>query len=477
MHRDADDHNVSLKPSDQSFQQQSSAQMQSNTLSPPSPAHLPNMSSQARTPSPSRSPPREYPSMRKSSLPPKMDTASKHSLKDTNSSKEDAYVSSDLKPEQLPPWDDKHDHYALPTDQNIQMKVAHPHFDHDPAQPITKPPPIRKQSTMDSIHSFRWSSRRSSHGIERQESILSKYMTPKKSLPPNAKTKINVPRLLFFFALFSLPYILGILTLVLRDVYRAVGVRDIKLEFLTVSYDYVFGFFDFCINVTPGSDPPALNMAPAIPNRQVCMTYASYCSQTMYQQPFNNGEWIDKQFCSPLWKAAVALEVVAAVIGFGVLLVLLDNTLVWLNWSFWYHPDRHLKPEVETLRKWFKAVTLLLVFLHGATQAVAMGLLVELRLNRISWPSSLTFHFGIFTQGISWVADILFLILFMCFDRLTFFVDVDTSASRADEGDLESFGNSGEDEFDAPPPMAMVGGSRIDAIAAQIIRGDKPADS
>ncbi|KAJ3103569.1 hypothetical protein HDU97_009989 [Phlyctochytrium planicorne] len=334
---------------------------------------------------------------------------------------------------------------------------------------------------------------------------------------------------------------LGLVTLVTRDVYSAVGVRDFRLAGLSASQDYLFGFFEVCTFPTPGADPPDITIPGQINTEMVCMTYAKACGDVRFQTVYDPGPFIDPEFCGSKWKTAVVLQVIAAIIGTLVVLLLIDNALVWLNRSCWYHPKRHLVSEVDMVRRTFKVIVILFVLAHGSLQAFAMGILFDLQRHHIKWPTSLDFHWGIFLQGISWVGDIIFILLFLFFDRLTFFVNVDwdfeddessvpstpsntapqplgsgltqlesgtnaaavaiisgapdprkkkgkKSASSASDGGHQPFavhvgsgmmqGNGGGEDVDdleagAGNVLKRIGGSRIDAVAVQMIRGEK----
>ncbi|KAJ3117681.1 hypothetical protein HDU96_005966 [Phlyctochytrium bullatum] len=219
---------------------------------------------------------------------------------------------------------------------------------------------------------------------------------------------------------------LSLIPLAMRVVYTATGVRDYRIGGLTASQDYVFGFFDVCTSPnTAGNTYPDPTVAGQISLQRECISYEKLCSAVRYQTQFDAGPFIDKEFCGSRFKTAMALEIIAAAVGTVVVILLIDNALVWLNRSCWYHPKRHLVSEVDCVRRTFKVVVILNVFSHGALQAFAMGILFDLQRNRITWPTGLDFHWGIFVQGISWAADILFILLFLFFDRLTFFVNVD----------------------------------------------------
>jgi hypothetical protein len=235
----------------------------------------------------------------------------------------------------------------------------------------------------------------------------------------------------------------------------------------------------------------------------------------------------------------ISLEILAAIFGLGVLLLLIDQTFTYLHLSLFihrltqrYHDDKEKPTEPNPitkqhnptttplhLRKYFKLLIMIFVFLHGALQFIAMCLLFDLQRNRIKWPTGLDFHYGIFLQGISWVCGILFLVLFWWVERRTFFVDVDVERDSFDNDDddivvvvddeergvvgsgrLVSDVEAGQVEeqdsgrenwkgghggrnsrrnsprvgsFSATTaPVAMVGDHSVDVIAARIIRGE-----
>ncbi|KAJ3146411.1 hypothetical protein HK101_002334, partial [Irineochytrium annulatum] len=378
----------------------------------------------------------------------------------------------------------------------------------------------------------------------RPGSVRSRAFTLKSSLPPGVRTTLHVPRLLFFVSIFVVPYALGLIPLINRTVFSAVGVRDYRIGLLTATQDYFFGFFDMCTSPTPGTAAPDQTIPGAISTSQVCQTYHQICSTIRFQENYDGGPFIDPEFCGPRWKAAVALQIISAICGTVVILILIDNSLVWLNRSCWYHPKRHLQSEVDCVRRLFKALIILGVLSHGASQAGSMAILLDLQRSRIRWPTGLDFQFGILVQGVSWVADVAFVILFLFFDRLTFFVNVDfTDAPEGAEeewntgslrrrasslrmrgpsrsGSFMGMGRSGSvlgfgsatmgsevgsggmaspalkpkkkkkgkkkkkaqemEEMDSAAfeggegAFAFVGGSRIDAVAIQVIKGEAP---
>ncbi|KAJ3278872.1 hypothetical protein HDU76_009711, partial [Blyttiomyces sp. JEL0837] len=125
-----------------------------------------------------------------------------------------------------------------------------------------------------------------------------KFLTLKSKLPPHVKTSVHVPRLLFFFSLFILPYGAGIVTLSTRDVFRAVGVRDIRIGSLTATQTYTFGFFDMCTAPTEGtSTPPDPHVPGNIPNQERCYSYKTICETVRYQEIYDPGPFVDKEFC------------------------------------------------------------------------------------------------------------------------------------------------------------------------------------
>ncbi|KAJ3201586.1 hypothetical protein HDU67_001203 [Dinochytrium kinnereticum] len=278
----------------------------------------------------------------------------------------------------------------------------------------------------------------------------------------------------------------------MRVVYSAAGVRDYRIAGLSASQDYVFGFFEVCTAPTPGVDPPDPTMPGQISSRMECWTYKKICEGVRFQTSFDPGPVVDLEFCGPRWRTAVAMEIIAAALGTLVILLLIDNALVWLNRSCWYHPKRHLVSEVDCVRRTFKVVVILTVLGHGAFQAFAMGILFDLQRHRIKWPTGLDFHWGIFLQGISWVADVVFVLLFLFFDRLTFFVNVEWEDEEDEVGEVGGGGVNGVNGGggvkggdvstqpyasvhvggDQVAVLGLLGGSRIDAVAVQVIRGE-----
>ncbi|KAI8847563.1 hypothetical protein BC829DRAFT_396161 [Chytridium lagenaria] len=229
----------------------------------------------------------------------------------------------------------------------------------------------------------------------RPASVRSRAFTLKSALPAHVKTTLHY---------LVIPYGLGLVTLIMRVVYSAIGIRDLRIAGLTATQDYVFGF---------SSDLPD----PSVPG-QIALGHST---------SFDPGPLIDEEFCGPRWYI-----IIAAALGTLVILLLLDNALVWLNRSCWYHPKRHLVSEVDFIRRTFKAVVILTVLSHGALQAFAMGILFDLQRHQLG-------------------CGCVFVALFLFFDRLTFFVNVEWD--REDEMRLE---DGGVDDLEKS--LVMMGG-------------------
>ncbi|KAJ3171590.1 hypothetical protein HDU88_007670 [Geranomyces variabilis] len=246
-----------------------------------------------------------------------------------------------------------------------------------------------------------------------------------RRVPVGIKTKVDYVRLFFYLSLFLLPYVLACITLVAFPIYQAPSVASARTEPGRLEWD--FKLFKYCYAVI--DDGGATNIDPLIgyPSTQVCQSYSELCAGTgavRFYTKFDPAPGTPDRtaFCGSRFRLAVGLEIGAAVAGAIAIVSFLDNILVWLNISLWYSPNRHQTRSVRTVRRAFKDVILICVGLHMVLQCAAVVILYRIQSShQVRWPTPLQFHAGFFLATASWIADGLFLILFMLFDKLTFF--------------------------------------------------------
>ncbi|KAJ3185627.1 hypothetical protein HDU87_000251 [Geranomyces variabilis] len=246
-----------------------------------------------------------------------------------------------------------------------------------------------------------------------------------RRVPVGIKTKVDYVRLFFYLSLFLVPYVLACITLIAFPIYQAPSVTSARTEPGRLEWD--FRLFKYCYAVI--DDGGATNTDPLVgyPSTQVCQSYSELCAGSgavRFYTKFDPAPGTPDRtaFCGSRFRLAVGLEIGAAVAGAIAIVSFLDNILVWLNISLWYSPNRHQTRSVRTVRRAFKDVILICVALHMVLQCAAVVILFRIQnSNQVRWPTPLQFHAGFFLATASWIADGLFLILFMLFDKMTFF--------------------------------------------------------
>ncbi|KAJ3005825.1 hypothetical protein HKX48_000439 [Thoreauomyces humboldtii] len=247
-----------------------------------------------------------------------------------------------------------------------------------------------------------------------------------RRVPVGVKTRMDFRRLFFYLSLFLVPYILSLVTFLGMPVFQAPSVASARTD--PGRLEWTFNYFNYCYRmVDDGSGSGSTDPLVGYPSTQQCQSYVTLCAgtgSTRFWTKFDPAPGIPDRtaFCGVGFRTAVALEIAAAVSGAIAILSFIDNALVWANVSLWYHPARHRTAQVRTVRRAFRDVILLAVAGHMVFQCAAFSMLYKIQNGgSVRWPSSLQMHYGLWLSGLSWLGDFLFLVLFLFFDRLTFF--------------------------------------------------------
>ncbi|KAI8903926.1 hypothetical protein DFJ77DRAFT_481201 [Powellomyces hirtus] len=267
--------------------------------------------------------------------------------------------------------------------------------------------------------------RRGSSFLRRPSFLRGTSFQSLRRVPVGIKTKVDYARLFFYLSLFLLPYILALITLLAFPMYSAPSVTSARTD--PARMEWTFGFFKYCYKVIDDGSNSKMDPLVGYPQTEQCQSYTELCSGTgavRFWTKFDPAPGTPDRtvFCGTKFRAAVGLEIAAVAAGAVAILSFLDNVLVWMNVSLWYHPSRHASTSVRTVRKLFKDLILLCVALHMLLQFAAVVLIFQIQNGgQVRWPTNLQFHYGMWLAGISWIADVLFLILFSCLNKLTFF--------------------------------------------------------
>ncbi|KAI8928753.1 hypothetical protein BC831DRAFT_447252, partial [Entophlyctis helioformis] len=266
-----------------------------------------------------------------------------------------------------------------------------------------------------------------------------------RRLPARTETVVHYPRLFAFLLVFLIPYSVSVATVLLFDVFATyIGP---SVEFNSASMAFEFGFFAFRYRLTdPG--PDALASLAVYATDWTTVTYAHLCGTVRFATKWDPGLLVDPSlFCSRMWMTVQAAEVAALAAGAVGVLLLLYNMLVWSGRSLLLRPTLYKDSHVRLLRKWFKLQINMAVLSHMVLQIYASSLVIFIaQQGYIRWPRNVWIHFGMWCAVFSWIADLVFVILFFCFDQFTFFHTPVVPMSDADieRARREESGNAGE---------------------------------
>ncbi|KAL2912931.1 hypothetical protein HK105_207602 [Polyrhizophydium stewartii] len=272
------------------------------------------------------------------------------------------------------------------------------------------------------------------------------------------RTVTHHPRVFAFLALFVIPYAISVATVIMRDVYSAsIGP---SVEYDSASMDFHFGFFAFAMRMTdPGPDSSAT--LATYPTDWTVFSYKDMCDGVRFSTKFDPGQLVDPSvFCSRLWMTIQISQVAAVGCGALAILLLLENMLVWSGYSLWFRPSVHKNSHVRIVRKWFKVQINVAVFSHAALQVFASALVVSVHQQRlVRWPRGIQYNLAMWLAIISWGADLLFVLLFFCFDYLTFF-----HVSASDDGASASAGDATYNEIETGNGANVAAESKQSAV-------------
>ncbi|KAJ3216121.1 hypothetical protein HDU67_009922 [Dinochytrium kinnereticum] len=228
--------------------------------------------------------------------------------------------------------------------------------------------------------------------------------TDEPSSSSNAATPIHAPRVFLYFSLFFLPLVFSIAFLSSPTIWHASTTSSLNAS-ASITFPPLF-FADSYIGLVRICTGDATSNCRYL--HDVCKDITS------------SSTGISNGICGDERKAAAAFAILAVIAGAAAMMAYIDNILVWKNLSVWYAPRNHTVSEVGRVRDSFRRVIVGCVSVHAVLLLIAVSLAVHLR-GKVLDGVGVELFWGLWMGVVAIIADVLFLALFIVFDRVMFF--------------------------------------------------------